>query len=68
LLYVSQLFLQSATHGRTGLHAASSQTQEASDFVEFESQALNTAYEGKRIKVVFTILAEAALAPRGPPQ
>jgi hypothetical protein len=67
-LHVSQLFVQSAADRRARLHPASSQTQETSDFVEFESQALDAAYEGQRLQVVFTVLAEAALGPWGRPQ
>jgi hypothetical protein len=62
-LHVSQLFVQSAAHRRARLQAVSSQTQETSNFVEFETQTLYSAYESQCLQVVFTVLPEAALRP-----
>ena len=66
-LYIDQLFFQSLPHRRARLQAASAQTQETSDLAEFEPQALYTTYEIQCLEVVFTVLAEAALRPWGPP-
>jgi len=67
-LHVSQLFVQSAAHWSARLQAVSSQTQETSNFVEFETQALYSAYESQCLQVVFTVLAKASLRPGSAPQ
>jgi hypothetical protein len=67
-LYINQFFFQSAAHRRTRLQAASSQTQETTYLPEFESQALNAAYESQHLNVAFAVLTEAPLRPRCPRQ
>jgi|SRR6266571_8510192 len=68
LPHVSQLFLQFVPYRRARLQAASSQTQQPSNLAELKSQTLYAAYETQCLYVVFTVLAEAAFRPWGPPQ
>src|SRR5229473_2784552 len=64
-LYVGQLFLQSALHRCTRLHAVPSQPQEPSNLAEFESQTLYAADKSQRLNVVLAVLAEAPLCSWG---
>src|SRR5229473_8248763 len=65
LLYISQLFLQSALHRCTRLHAVPSQPQEPSNLAEFETQTLYAADKSQRLNVVLAVLAEAPLCSWG---
>ncbi len=65
---INQFFFQSAAHRRTRLQAVSSQTQETTYLAEFESQALDAAYESQRLDIAFAVLTEAPLCPRCPRQ
>jgi hypothetical protein len=66
LPHVSQLRLQAAADRRARLHPATAQTQEAPNFAEFESQALNAPDEGQRFDITLTVLAKASLRPGRP--
>src|SRR5258708_33286192 len=64
-LYIGQLFLQSALHRCTRLHAVPSQPQEPSNLAEFASQTLYAAEKSQRLSVVLAVLAEAPLCSWG---
>jgi hypothetical protein len=64
-LYINQF---SSNRRRTRLQADSSQTQETAYLREFESQALDAAYESQRLDVAFAVLTEAPLRTRCPRQ
>jgi hypothetical protein len=53
--------LQTPAHRRARLQAAAAETQQASDFPEFESQTLHAANKGQRLHIAFSVLAKATL-------
>src|SRR5215472_5351154 len=61
LAHIRKLCLQSAAYRCAGLHAVSSQLQQASDFAELEAQTLYAAYERQRLDVAFAVLPKASL-------
>src|SRR5579885_2925809 len=61
--HIPEFCLQSTPHRCTRLHVASPQIQQTSNLAEFESQALDAAYESQRFDIAFAVLAEASLRP-----